>query len=182
MKKPVKTSKKPARRFRRLSITALIVAAAMLAIGAVTVLSRQRAESKNKATQAAAKPEGNFVKVRVAGQDVWVDSQTGRMKPLTEEEKQQLAAGLRGLINQSTEGLTPVRQPDGSLSVEMPGRFENVTVARENTDGTFSEACVDNAQAAGEFFGIDPRQIDNSSAGSRSVRKAASVTPANPNQ
>ena len=109
----------------------------------------------------AKKAQGNFVTVRVAGQDVQVDSQTGKMKPLTPEEGQKLAAGLKEMVNQSTEGLVQVKHPDGSVSMDLKGRFQNVAVARVNQDGSVTQSCVDNPQAAGAFFGIDPKLIES---------------------
>jgi hypothetical protein len=102
----------------------------------------------------------NYVTGKVAGQDVQVDGQTGQIKPLTQEEAQKLAAGLGQLVNQSTEGLEQVHHEDGSVSMDLKGRFQNVTVARINQDGTVTESCVDNPQAAGAFFGIDPKLIE----------------------
>jgi hypothetical protein len=100
------------------------------------------------------------VTVKVAGQDVEVDSQTGQIKALTREETEKLAAGLGQMINQSTEGLEQVQHEDGSVSMDLQGRFQNVTVARVNQDGSVSQSCVDNPQAAGAFFGIDPKLIE----------------------
>jgi len=141
----------------------LVVAGAILAIAAVTVVSRQRpgaakASEAERSVQVAKK--SNFVTVKVAGQDVAVDGQTGKIKPLTQEEAQKLAAGLGQLINQSTEGLEQVQHEDGSVSMDLKGRFQNVTVARVNQDGSVTQSCVDNAQAAGAFFGIDPKLIE----------------------
>ena len=49
---------------------------------------------------------------------------------------------------------------DGSVSINLEDRFQNVTVARVNKDGSLSQSCVDNPKAAGAFFGIDPKLID----------------------
>jgi hypothetical protein len=141
----------------------VLVATAILAIAAVTVVSSQKARTSKageaeRSAQVAKK--SNFVTVKVAGQDVQVDGQTGQIKPLTQEEAQKLAAGLSQLVNQSTEGLEQVHHEDGSVSMDLKGRFQNVTVARINKDGTVSESCVDNPQAAGAFFGIDPKLIE----------------------
>jgi len=56
-----------------------------------------------------------------------------------------------------------VRHPDGSVSMDLEGRLQNVTVARVNRDGRVLQSCVDNPQAAGAFFGIDPKLIENQS-------------------
>lgn len=168
LKKSTKSAKrltKSSRRFPRLTLTTVLVATAILAIAAVTVLSRQKASAgageAERSLQVAKKSNGNFVTVKVAGQDVEVDSQTGQMKELTPEEAQKLAAGLKKMVNQSTEGLVQVQHGDGSVSMDLEGRFQNVTVARVNQDGSVTQSCVDNPQAAAEFFKIDPKLMEN---------------------
>lgn len=156
-----------AQRFPRFSLTKVLVVTAVLAIAAVTVVSRQRAEANGereaeRGSQAAKKSGGNFVTVKVAGQEVEVDGRTGRMKELTPEEAQKLAAGLKRVVNQSTEGLVQVQHADGSVSMDLEGRFQNVTVARVSKDGSVTQSCVDSPQAAGAFFGIDPKLIEQS--------------------
>lgn len=155
-----------AKRFGRLYVFGLIVAMTVLVAGAVTVLSRQTnrvKESKNQEATPVApnKPNKNYVTVKVAGRDVQVDSQTGQIQELTPEEAQKLAAGLKPMLNKSSEGLVEVQHPDGSVSMDLEGRFQNVAVARINKDGTVSQSCVDNPRAAGAFFGIDPKLIEN---------------------
>lgn len=149
-----------AKRITRLKLTTVLVAAAVLAIAAVTVVSRQRASANGTERNAQVAEKSNYMKVKVAGQDVEVD-QNGKIKPLTPEEAQKLAAGLKDMVNQSTEGLEQVHHEDGSVSMDLKGRFQNVTVARVNEDGSVSQSCVDNPQAAGAFFGIDPKLIED---------------------
>jgi len=72
-----------------------------------------------------------------------------------------MAEGLKGMLNKSTEGLVEEHNADGSVSLDLQGRFQNVIVARENQDGTLSQSCVDNPKAAGKFFGIDPKLLEN---------------------
>jgi hypothetical protein len=159
----IKKRVRSVKRFPLLTLTTVLVATAILAIAAVTVVSRQKAIASKaieaeRSVQVAKKP--NYVTVKVAGQDVEVDSQTGQIKALTREETEKLAAGLGQMINQSTEGLEQVQHEDGSVSMDLQGRFQNVTVARVNQDGSVSQSCVDNPQAAGAFFGIDPKLIE----------------------
>jgi len=132
----------------------VLVVTAVLAIAAVTVISRQRSAPVTK------KSSGNFVTVKVAGQEVQVDSQTGQMKQLTPAEARKLAAGLKQMVNQSTEGLAQVQHADGSVSMALEGRFQNVAVARVNKDGSVTRSCVDSPRTAGAFFGIDPNLIE----------------------
>jgi 3-isopropylmalate dehydratase small subunit len=140
---------------------------AIVAIAAVTVVSRQKArvnEANNpKETTVvanASKSPSNFRTVKVAGQDVQVDPQTGQIQKLTPEETQRMAAGLKKMINQSSDGLVQVQLADGTVSMDMEDRFQNVPVARINKDGSLSQSCVDNPKAAGEFFGINPKLIE----------------------
>ena len=153
-----------AKRLSRLHVFGIIVAVLVLAISAVSVLSRQTAKvkepSKSETISAAPKPVKVYVTQKVAGQDVKVDGQTGEIQELTPQEAEKMAAGLATMVNQSSEGLVQVQHSDGSVSVDLQGRFQNVTVARVNKDGSVSTSCVDNPRAAGAFFGIDPRKIE----------------------
>lgn len=172
MKKKTKPAKS-AKRFPRppvLIITAIVV----VAIAAVTVVSRQPAHGRNadgpqKVTTATSEAAATkYTTVKVAGQDVQVD-QTGQIKPLTPEEAKKLADGLKGLLNKSTDGLVVEHHDDGSKSVDLQGRFQHVAVARMNQDGTVSQSCVDNPRAAANFFGIDQKLLEP-------------AQPTNPNQ
>jgi len=174
VRKRLKIMRNSAKRFRRLPLlAALAVATTIVAIAAVTVISRQTVSVKEESHNQAKKPfvsqpaavsaqpaNKNYVTVKVAGQNVQIDSQTGQMKPPSPEEAQKLAAGLKQEINQTTDGLVEVKHADGSVSMDLNGHFQNVTVERRNDDGTISEACVDNPRSAGAFFGIDPQLID----------------------
>src|SRR6266850_7783968 len=165
MKKQNKEKKiNSANRFGRFPWILVVMVAALIAIGAVTVASRQLTVAKaspdqEKGAVVGEKTGKNYVTVKVAGRDVQVDSQTGQIKPLTPHEAHQLAEGLRGMLNQSTEGLVQVKHADGSVSMDLDGHFQNVMVARRNEDGSLSQSCVDNPQAAASFFGIDPQLL-----------------------
>ena len=150
-------------RSRRLSIIAICVTAVIVVGAAITVLSKQLEGNKRSSpvsTKAASANAGKkYVTVKVAGRDVQVDPQTGQIKPLTPAEAQQLADGLKTMLNKSTEGLVQEKHPDGSVSVDLQGRFQNVAVARVNADGTLEQSCVDEPLAAAQFFGIDPKLL-----------------------
>jgi hypothetical protein len=143
-------------------------AAAIVMIAGITVISRQHAsrrsvEGQTTAIQSTAKltRTRTYVTRHVAGQDIQVDTQTGEIKPLTPQEAQQLANGLAPMVDNSTEGLVQVRHADGSVSMDLQGRFQNVAVVKMNTDGTIEQGCVDNPRAAANFFGIDPKLIES---------------------
>ena len=63
------------------------------------------------------------------------------------------------MINQTSDGLVAVKQDDGTISMDLQGHFQNVMLAKRDADGTVSEECVDNLQAAADFFEIDPKLV-----------------------
>ena len=149
-----------ARRMPALVALTLVV----LVLGAISVVSRQLVAGKQSAQpeNTAASKDSNpkkYMTVKVAGQDVQVDPQTGKLKPLSAQEAQELAAGLKKMLNKSAEGLLEVHHEDGSTSMELNGRFRNVVVAREREDGTLSMSCVDNPKAAASALGIDEKLL-----------------------
>ena len=133
---------------RRSSLTMVLIAVAILAVGAVTVVSRQSLSNRQptKTTiqnlNGAAGPNHTFT----SGQ-------------LMQRDRDALAGGLKDMIDQSTEGLAEVHHSDGSISVNLEDRFQSVTVARDD-NGRLSQSCVDNPQAAGAFFNIDSKLIE----------------------
>lgn len=184
MRKHSRTTRNSTKRFRRVSLTTLVVALAIVAIAAITVISRQSTRVKEsnepeKSSPVANSGGKNFVKVIVAGQEVEVDGQTGQIRELTPEEAQKLAKGLKQMVNKSSDGLEEVHHADGSDSVNLKGRFQNVTVAREDADGNLVQSCVDNPRAAGKFFGIDPKMIRN---GNEDPKNPTQVTPGTTDQ
>lgn len=180
MRKHAKTKRNPASRFPRLSLTTVVVATILLAIGALTVISRQSAGVKasgvpEKKSPAANSADSKIVTVKVGGQNVQVDPQTGRVQDLTPEEAQRLARGLKQMVNKSTAGLEEVEHNDGSASLNLEGRFQSVTVAKVDEAGNLVTSCVDTPGAAAAFFGIDPRLIREST--NEDPRNPTEVTP-----
>jgi Tfp pilus assembly protein FimT len=185
--KRLKVARKSAKKSRRLAVTIVIIAAmAVIATGAV--ISRQQVKVKEEASAQAVKTPAmgavnrNYTTVKVAGQEIQVDSQTGQIRELTPEEAQRLAAGLKRELNKSTDDLVQVQESDGSVSVNIDGRFQNVAVAKTNDDGTITTGCVDNTKAAGEFFGIDPQLMKGQPTGSTTQtgrKQPRTTTPRN---
>lgn len=161
MKKKKTNPARSAKRFPRPPVM-IVTAIAVVVIAAITVVSRQSDNSKQTAVPQpvmANAPAKKYTTVKVAGQDVQVD-QSGQIKPLTPEEAGRLAASLKRMLNKSTEGLVEEHNHDGSVSVDLQGRFQHVAVARVNQDGSVSQSCVDNPKAAANFFGIDPKLLE----------------------
>lgn len=128
---------------RKLSLTCSVVVLSMAA--ALNTASAQSAAAGR------ASSDDSVSTVQVAGQTVAIDRATGRLRPPTPEERKALAAGLKNMLNRSTEGLTVKQHANGAKSVNLLGRFQNIAVAGVNSDGTVAEKCVTNNQEAEAF-------------------------------
>ena len=133
---------------RRSLITMTLIAIAIIAVGAVTVVSRQSLSNRQLTKTTRQNLNG------AAGQNHTLSS-----GQLPQGDQDALAGGLKDMINPSTEGLAEIHHTDGSVSVNIEDRFQSVTVARDD-NGRLSQSCVDNPQAAGAFFSIDPKLIE----------------------
>ena len=144
---------------RRLTSVGIVVA--LVALAATAAVSLRSSQAKDSAARENSQASGNTSanNLRANVQQTSFVPQTGQVKPLTQEEAQKLAEGLKQLINQSTDGLKNVNHPDGSVSIDLEGRFQSVAVAKRDEDGTLIESCVDNREAAAAFFGIDPQLV-----------------------
>jgi len=145
----------PSTKIRRLVLIAIIVA--VFALGATAAISRRTSQAKDSTARQSNNPRAN-ISVRVGGQTP-LDPQTGQVRPLTQEEAQRMAEGIKQLVNQSTDGLQSVRHSDGSVSIDLQGRFQNMAVAKRDEDGKLTQSCVDNPKAAAVFFEIDPQLV-----------------------
>jgi len=96
----------------------------------------------------------------IATRQITVDQQTGTLRLPTPEETETLVDNLITLANQSTEGLQARALPNGAVSVDLQDRFQQVTIARPNPDGTSEVKCVASFEEAAEFLGLveDPQQ------------------------
>lgn len=142
---------------------AAIFASVLIAAGAVTAIARY--ESR-KPVNATAQPASNFVTVTVGGKKIQVNALRLQQEPLTQDQSQQIADALKD--NKSTDGLVQVQHADGTVEMDLQGRFQNVMLAKKNDDGSVSEACVDSPEAASAFL-----QSKDATSVSERNRKAA---------
>jgi len=152
-----KNKSRTAPKNRRARVVTVTVAILLIAVAAITVLAKQLTSANASPSRSASSEAPKYVTVKVAGQDVQVDPQTGQIKPLSPEEAKRLADELKPVLNRSTDGLNQVRHGDGSLSMDLQGRFQNVVVVRRNTDGSIERSCIDSPETAAKFFGVDPQ-------------------------
>jgi hypothetical protein len=161
MKYSRKQTKLTSGKMSRRSLIGIAVAASILVVGVVTAISMQggqtqRAKVEEGKPQVANQGSRNYVTSNPAGQTIVLDRQTGQSRPLTPEEAQRLAEGLKQMINQSTDGLVQVHNDNGSVSMDLQGHFQDVMLAKKEADGSISTACVNNLESAAAFFEIDP--------------------------
>ena len=117
--------------------------------GAVTVISRQSdraAKSRHRQPEVA-----NSILSAKAAQDNLVP-QTTPTQELTPEEAQKLTDAVKPMVSKSTDGLVETIDADGGVAIDGQDRFQNVTIARRNADGSISYSCVDTVESASEFF------------------------------
>lgn len=159
MRNSVKKLSPSKRRRRYLSPTSIVVVMIVLAIGTVTVASRQRLSIGIDKTTSAAGGSG-ATHLKVSPQDSPLNTQNAQDNR-TPEEAARLAAGLSQVIDQSTEGLVEIQHANGSVSMNLEDHFQNVTVARIDQRGNLAQSCVDNPQAASSFFRLNPELIQS---------------------
>lgn len=63
---------------------------------------------------------------------------------------------LRNALSRSSEGLVFQRAPNGTVSVDLQGRFQNVSVARIDADGEIRTGCVTSHESLAEFLAAHP--------------------------
>jgi DNA-binding protein YbaB len=167
MKKSIKTTQNRSARKRTVFRTGML-ALFLFAVGMATAIAKY--ESRKSQPPAAVKQtavaneQGNkLVTVEMNGKKLSVNAQTLQQGPLTQDQAQQIADALKD--NKSTEGLVSVQNPDGSVSIDLQGRFQNVMMARKNDDGSVSQACVDNSAAASAFLSASPKPAEESGPG-----------------
>jgi hypothetical protein len=156
-----RSGRTPSRKIRRLALLSAIVAVFALGATAAVSLRGSPKEAKPQPSTAVSNNTGapGSNPGSRAGGPVPFNPQTGQVRPLTQEEAQRLAVAIKQLVNQSTDGLQPVKQADGTESLNLQGRFQSMAVAKRNEDGEVVEACVDNPEAAAVFFDLDPKLV-----------------------
>jgi hypothetical protein len=157
-KRAQNVGRKSSRKVSRLVLVTIMVAVFALGAMAAVSLRSGRAQQSTPPTTAKTSDARGNVNYRV-GSSVPLNQQTGQVRPLTQEEAERLAQGLKKLVNQSTDGLQSVQHADGSVSMDLQGRFQNIAVAKRDDDGTLVQSCIDNPGSAAEFFGIDPQLV-----------------------
>lgn len=141
----VRQSAKIRDRARRTHI-ALILTLVVLALALGTVVFSRSTSQANSSPQSK--------KRYVATQEIIRDQVTGRLRKPTVEETQAIVDQVSAFTNRSSEGLTAVSLPNGSVKVDLEGRFSGVALGRANADGTTEVRCVMSMEEAADFLGF----------------------------
>jgi len=151
-----KKGRTPSTKVGRLALIGIIVA--VFALGATAAVSLRTSKAKESSSRQGNNTRANL-SLRVGAQPIPLDPQTGQVRSLTQEEAQRMAEGIKQLVNQSTDGLESIHHADGSVSIDLQGRFQSIAVAKRNEDGKLTQSCVDNPKSAAVFFEIDPQLV-----------------------
>jgi len=85
-----------------------------------------------------------------AAMRISIDPETGALVP-GKVPVAKLDAELEEALSRSGEGLVEVHHPDGSVSIDLQGRFQNASMARIDSSGKLHTTCVNSADAAHAF-------------------------------
>jgi len=107
---------------------------------AQTARAARRARAKGHPAKAVAAPAPAR-----AGMVIAYDPETGRLGPPTVEQLLALDARERNAVSRSLAGLIQVHHPDGSVSVDLQGRFQEFAVATIGADGKPVLRCVEDS-------------------------------------
>lgn len=102
---------------------------------------------------AAAPPEQTAAEaaapVAAAGLVAYIDPATGGLTATpTEEQRAAMRTALAALVNDSDEGLVEVTLPDGSVMLDLQGRYQEALAVLVAPDGTRRYECISSAPDA----------------------------------
>ena len=89
-----------------------------------------------------------------------------------DQEAEKMVEAMRGILSRSAEGLTVVKNQDGSETVDLDGRFQSAFVVRINPDSTLSEMCATSAGEIAAFMVESANATPDTTAGKNKTRKA----------
>jgi hypothetical protein len=123
--------------------TLLALAAVSLALPALA--GDNPAAAAPPAQAAAQTPAEAAPPVAAAGLVAYIDPATGGLTAApTEEQRAAMRTALAALVNDSGEGLVEVRLPDGSVVMDLQGRFQEAVVVQVAPDATRHMQCIGN--------------------------------------
>jgi hypothetical protein len=123
-------------------VTALVVAALALSLCAPAEAGRTKRRPRPRAAATAVVPAP-----AAPGMVVGIDPETGRLGMPTAAQMLELSAAERTGLLRTSDGLTEVVLPDGSVMVDLQGRFMTYAVVRLDALGGRAFTWADDAPA-----------------------------------
>jgi hypothetical protein len=128
---------------RNIRLAAAFALAALLASQAAAATTHRRHHPRHPATAAVA-PNPAMAPARAGLVIAW-DPESHTYTMPTPDRSLPLTAAERNAISRSFAGLVQVRHPDGSVSVDLLGRFQEFAVVRMGPDGKPLYRCLDDS-------------------------------------
>ncbi len=94
------------------------------------------------------RPDSVLQTPALGGMVVGIDPETGKLGMPTQEQLEELSGLGQPEVDHSSEGLVEVHHPDGSVSVDLQGRFQEFATVRIGPGGKLIFQCVDGAENA----------------------------------
>lgn len=110
-----------------------------------------------------------------AGMVVGIDPETGKIGPPTAEQRaelDQIAASQNALLSRSAAGLTEEHRADGTVHVNLQGRFQEYATVRIGPDGKKIFGCAD------DTTGISKSASESAASAQPSAAAPSSAVPA----
>jgi hypothetical protein len=86
------------------------------------------------------------------GMQVQIDA-SGKLRQPTAAEAQALSSAFGVMLNRSAQSVQVTQFPDGTLSATLGSDYLNVWLAAVTANGSLTQACIDNSNAAGAQLG-----------------------------
>jgi hypothetical protein len=122
----------------------------VITVALVVSLAHNNRPAADRSAAASAPALSSGASVGEAAMRVSIDPETGALVP-DHVPVSKADGDLEESLSRSTDGLIEVHHPDGSVSVDLQGRFQNASMARIDSSGKLHTTCVDHADAAQGF-------------------------------
>ena len=100
--------------------------------------------------------------VGMSSMRAFIDPETGAISSLPAPALSGKA--LMPQLSRSSEGLTPVTLPDGTVMVNLQGRFQNASIARIDVKGVLHTICTEDFSDAQRFLSGAAAAVDSPAA------------------
>lgn len=115
-----------------------------------TAIASEKSDTNTDAASVKTAATTSTSTVGASGMRVYLDPETGTLvdRPVTAEQKAAASSDAQELFNQDSSDLQEVRHPDGSVSMDLQGRFEMASSAYRMENGSVGYTCTDVEHAA----------------------------------